>query len=130
MSSRRREESRNLTGGKRMGVTGTSKSHVVALATDGTYYRIEPNVTLAVPGDRVAFQNLSGCKATLLFPENSLFGKTEIPMEIGGKVTLDIPGKYVEPGAYTYSAFFHGNLTKATNDYQPAIIVYIEEEDL
>jgi hypothetical protein len=113
-----------------MGNTSTSKLYVVALVSDGTYYRIEPNVVMVLPGDRVSFQNLSGCKATLLFPEKGLFSETEIPLEIGEKKILDIPSKYVEAGAYPFSVFFHGTLTKASSDYEPAIIVYIEEQDL
>ena len=113
-----------------MGETTANKPHVVALASDGKYYRIEPSVTLALPGDKVSFQNLSGCKATLLFPEKGLFSETEIPLEIGGKAILDIPAKYVEAGAYLFSVYFHGTLMKASNDYEPAIIVYIEEDEL
>jgi hypothetical protein len=101
----------------------TSSVQTVALVTDGSSFTVAPGQAVAYPGDQIVFHNLTNEPATIIFPDDRLFGKTTFPADPGGTASADISDKFALFGSYPYAVYFP-NRREFAHASMPIIIIY------
>jgi hypothetical protein len=98
------------------------QSHVVAIYDESDTCAVAPGQLLAAIGDSVIFTNLTHGQVTLVFPDNSLFGSTDlVKLEAGTDTVLVI--NEMEAGSYPYTVYRNSKKEFAHASI-PIIIVY------
>ena len=117
-----------------MEVPKSCSEYTVAVVLEGSSFTVVPGDLLTKQGDRVFFQNLTDSAVTVLFPDESLFGKAVVAKlnpnaETSGTVesrrSADdylIVGSEAQ-GSYPYAVYYHGRKEFAHRSAMPRIIV-------
>lgn len=101
----------------------TINTQMAAIVSDGSSFTVAPGQIVMYPGDTVTFNNLTRDKATIIFPDEHIFGKNMLAIEPGMKASAVVSADFNMFGSYPYAIYFPGPRVFA-HASMPIIIIY------
>lgn len=98
-------------------------NRLAAIVSDGNSFTVAPGQITMYPGDTVTFNNLTREQATVIFPDERIFGKAMLSIDPGMKDSATVSAEFNKFGSYPYAIYFPDSRIFA-HASMPIIIIY------
>jgi hypothetical protein len=96
---------------------------VVAIVSDGSRIMAAPGMAPIHAGNQLVFHNLTREAATIIMPDDRIFGTNLFTVDANAQISLTVPENFDLFGSYPYAIYFR-QLREFAHASMPIIIIY------